>query len=246
MPNVWHREVDALRREITHLRAYSGSSRDQEPSNRQNSNGKRPMAEARGPSGSVKTNSSPRSVTTPVPPLRLTLQTSGPPSFSHQDHGPPTQQESCPMTERPGSSRFAEQYAYQGVDSRTRARPTTYDQSAPPRQVRVPAGPHNSMPPPPAPQTSRFKPAIDRGQAPLATSQGRVSGIADTMRPPPTPQRPFSRIPQVPTHRTAEHAGSNRFLLGSAHQTTSTDAKGSTSSGRQRMAFVPGNGNGLR
>lgn len=150
------------------------------------------------------------------------------------------------LTTGPHSACPLRQYAYQGVDSKTHARPMTYDQSAPPRQVCAPAGLHNSMPPPPMPQTSRFKPAIDRGQAALATSQGRVSGISDTMRPPPTPQRPFSRIPQVPTHRTAEHAGSNRFLLGSAHQTTSTDAKGSTPSGRQRMAFVPGSGNGLR
>lgn len=144
------------------------------------------------------------------------------------------------------------QYAYQGEpDSQMHTRPTTYDQSAPPRQVRASAaGLHNPMPPPPTPQTSRFKPAIDHGQVAQVTSQGRSEAM---MRPPPTPQRPFSRNPQTSTHRTAEHTGSNRFLLGSVDSAnsgpvfrqTTENVKGA-SLGRQRMAFVPGNTNGMK
>ncbi|KAL4067882.1 hypothetical protein J3A83DRAFT_3766179 [Scleroderma citrinum] len=103
------KEVDALQREIAQLQHYSGP---REPSHHQNANGKRPMTEVKGfsSSGSVKTNSSPRSITTPVPPLRLTLLPGNPTSFSRQDLGPPTQQKSRPVAERPGSNRFA-QYA---------------------------------------------------------------------------------------------------------------------------------------
>ncbi|KAI6132111.1 hypothetical protein EDD16DRAFT_1534629 [Pisolithus croceorrhizus] len=96
------KRVETLRREITQLRQHPGSAlmHSQEPSTHQNVNGKRPLIKAGGQSGSVKTNSSPRSVPTPIAPLRLTLLPGDSLLF--------TQQRPRPIADRPGSSRFAD------------------------------------------------------------------------------------------------------------------------------------------
>ncbi|KAF8844493.1 hypothetical protein BDN67DRAFT_894559 [Paxillus ammoniavirescens] len=97
------KEVEALRREVHQLRQYRGFGIEegQEPSAHLNPNGKRPMADVRG--GSIKTNSSPRSIITPVGPLRLTRPQGEHPSFIRQEAP-----ERANATDRPGSSRFAE------------------------------------------------------------------------------------------------------------------------------------------
>ncbi|GBE82250.1 hypothetical protein SCP_0406340 [Sparassis crispa] len=124
---VFKKTVQDLHAEIAQLRQYLGYA--QEAPHEINMNGKRPRVENhRVPSGS-RTNSSPRSIITPVGPNRLTL---GPdrqqPSFSQQSHPsheddefarPRAFQSSSrnanaysQETDRPGSSRFIRQYAY--------------------------------------------------------------------------------------------------------------------------------------
>ncbi|KAI6118813.1 hypothetical protein EV401DRAFT_1540397 [Pisolithus croceorrhizus] len=264
-------EVDTLRHEITQLRQHPGSAlmRSQEPSTHQNANGKRPLIEGGGQSGSVKTNSSPRSVPTPIAPLRLTLLPgdSLSPSYHRHDDRLFTQQRPRPIADRPGSSRFAEQYAYQET-LKSHGLQGTYDQSNP-QAVRMAAtGPHNSMPPPPTPQGSRFKPGSEHARPPKTTTQElnglklAKQGIPSAMQPPSTPRRPFSRIPRTPVTLAEQNATlqSNRFLPGASQgvtargpvsQTTSTqdprnDTNTNSSSGRQRMAFLPGSANGPR
>lgn len=262
------REVEALRHEITQLRHLEPRSvliHNQEPSAHQNANGKRPLVEAGGQSGSVKANSSPRSVPTPVAPLRLTLLPGDTlsPSYHRRDDRLFTQQRPRTIADRPGSSRFAEQYAYQET-SKSHTLQGAYDQSNP-QTVRTAAiGPHNSMPPPPTPQGSRFKPGSEHARQSETTAQElngmrlakqRIPGPSGTMQPPSTPRRPFSRVPQTPV--TLE---SNRFLPGTSQGTTrpgpvlhptsaqiprsGTNTNGS--SGHQRMAFLPGSVSGSR
>lgn len=265
------REVETLRHEITQLRQHPGSAlmHSQEPSTRQNANGKRPLVEGGGQSGSVKTNSSPRSVPTPVAPLRLTLLPGDTlsPSYHRHDDRLFTQQRPRPIVDRPGSSRFAEQYAYQET-SKSHTLQGAYDQSNS-QAIRMAAkGPHSSMPPPPTPQGSRFKPGSEHARPPKTTTQelNRLNlanqGIPSTMQPPSTPRRPFSRIPRTPVTLAEQNVTlqSNRFLPGASQgvtapgpvlQTTSTkvprnDTNTNSSSGRQRMAFLPGSVNGPR
>lgn len=133
------------------------------------------------------------------------------------------------------------------------------------------SGPHNPMPPPPTPQGNRFKPGSEPPRPSASTTQElnglkpskqRISGPPVSMQPPTTPRRPFSRISQTPVTLT-ERTGalqSNRFLpdanqgaaaLGPALQTTSaqisrSDINTNSSSGHQRMAFLPGSVNGSR
>lgn len=238
----------------------------------QNANGKRPLVEAGRQTRSVRTNSSPRSVPTPVAPLRLTLLPGDTlsPSYHRHDDRLFSQQRPRPITDRPGSSRFAEQYAYQET-SKSHTLRGTYDQANPQTVRMAVSGPHNPMPPPPTPQGNRFKPGSEPPRPSASTTQElnglkpskqRISGPPVSMQPPTTPRRPFSRISQTPVTLT-ERTGalqSNRFLpdanqgvaaLGPALQTTSaqisrSDINTNSSSGHQRMAFLPGSVNGSR
>ncbi|KAG6335586.1 hypothetical protein ID866_3502 [Astraeus odoratus] len=231
------------------------------------------------PDKSFKTNSSPRSFTTPVGPLRLTLLPRGPQSLSRQDHGSSVQQTARPVAQRPGSTRFTEyapphlrdterltyvswrafrQYAYQHEEnSQTHIPQASYDLSAPRPDIRPSAvGPDNLMPPPPKPQGGRFKPATplvsdpnSQGTNALKRTRQHSPGLPDGMRPPPTPQRPFARVSQTPTHRGIDpFLSSNRFLSASTTDTVASQRSkdGSNLAGRQRMAFVPGNDTNLR
>lgn len=220
-------------------------------------------------SGSVKTNSSPRSVPTPVAPLRLTLLPGDTlsPSYHRHDDRLFTQQRPRTIVDRPGSSRFAEQYAYQNA-SKSHTLQGAYDQSNPQAVQMAAIGPHNSMPPPPTPHGSRFKPGSEHARPPKTTRQElnglnpAEQGIPSTTQPPSTPRRPFSRIPRTPVPLAEQNVTlqSNRFLPGTSQgvtapgpvlQTTSTkiprnDTNTNSSSGRQRMAFLPGGVNGPR
>lgn len=227
----------------------------QEPSTHQNANGKRPLVEAGRQTRSVRTNSSPRSVPTPVAPLRLTLLPGDTlsPSYHRHDHRLFSQQRPRPIADRPGSSRFAEQYAYQET-SKSHTLRGTYDQANPQTVRMAVSGPHNPMPPPPTPQGNRFKPGSEPPRPSASTTQElnglkpskqRISGPPVSMQPPTTPRRPFSRISQTPVTLT------ERTALGPALQTTSaqisrSDISTNSSSGHQRMAFLPGSVNGSR
>ncbi|KAF9246294.1 hypothetical protein BU15DRAFT_58379 [Melanogaster broomeanus] len=155
-------EVEALRVEVHQLRQYRGFSVEEgpEPSAHVNHNGKRPMTEVRGKSASIKTNSSPRSIATPVGPLRLTRPPGEHPTFSRQEI---LGKERVNMADKPGSNRFAEQFAYHREDNSRMGPPQlTHEQSAPLRQARVvDAGSHGTMAPPPN-QGASFKPGIGR------------------------------------------------------------------------------------
>ncbi|KAI9571319.1 hypothetical protein HD554DRAFT_168755 [Boletus coccyginus] len=259
---------ETLRREL-YLSRSRGLVTNQtlEPSAHLNHNGKRPMAEMR---GSAKTNSSPRSVPTPVGPLRLTLPPGEYLSFSRQE---PSEPEFANTVDRPGSSRFAEQYAYHGEDNpRVRPpQPTDEQQAASVRQPRLLNTNHGMMAPPPVPsQGKRFKLAI--GQVPPQADQGigistsqdhapqQITSIFERMAP--TPQRPFSAALQMPPRVPAQSASStlqtNRFIPSSSHgrtfsglrpavTSTGMTAAGSAgvASGGNRMPFMPQGSNGF-
>ncbi|KAN0077069.1 hypothetical protein V8E55_010924 [Tylopilus felleus] len=264
------KDVEALRRELD-LCCSRGFAMDQtrEPSVHLNHNGKRPMVGIPSQSSSVKTNSSPRSVPTPLGPLRLTLPPGEHPTFSRQEPSGHAY-----TAEKPGSSRFAEQYAYheEGNPRARQTQPTDEQQSASLRQPRFIN--HGTMGPPPTPnQGKRFKPATGQvhsqaNQTMEIPSQNlalqRVTKNSDTnMGPPPTPQRPFSaalRTPSRALNQTATLEPSStlqtsRFIPSSSHSRVFsglTPATASTAlipaskaSGGNRMPFVPQKSSGF-
>ncbi|KAH0827155.1 hypothetical protein J3R83DRAFT_4846 [Lanmaoa asiatica] len=265
------KDVEALRKEL-HLCRSRGFVTDQsrEPSAHLNHNGKRPMAEIRG----IKTNSSPRSIPTPVGPLRLTLPRGEHPTFSRQE---PSGQEFANTVDIPGSSRFAEQYAYHGEDN-SRVRPpqhTDEQQSASLRQPRLLDMDHGMMAPPPPPnQGKRFKPATGQvyshtdQRMEVSTSQNlgtqRITKISESMGPLPTPQRPFSAVLRTPSRVPTQNATlqsslqTNRFIPSSSHgrafsgptlavTSTTVTPVGNVgkASGGNRMPFMPQGSNGF-
>lgn len=169
----------------------------------------------------------------------------------------------------------------------------SHEQLAPIQQARAAAAENEgSMPPPPPPTTQggRFKPAnrqvhaqadqrmqATRSHVPEAqnpTQQPRMQRTSVNKGPPPTPQRPFSRVLQTPSRLSAQNMSfdadstlaqtstalqSNRFIPTSSHgrptgptmaSTSSTKLPASNfstskSSGGQRMPFMPGNSSGF-
>ncbi|KDQ61024.1 hypothetical protein JAAARDRAFT_204795 [Jaapia argillacea MUCL 33604] len=209
--------VEDLRRENQRLQKYADYHGQNEESSRSaNGNGKRPMIEIQRQPNGTKTNSSPRSIVTPVGPSRLTLapdhhpsnfgsSRSGGPFSDNTPQNPFNTQHFRPQqpTERPGSSRFAEQYAYVPSSEPQLHAPTlSHAQGAPIRQSQArqaqPFGqmhPQNRkqqvpMPPPPniPGQSSKFKPSL------AGPSQDRLQ-----MPPPPTPQNTGHRRPSHST-----------------------------------------------
>ncbi|KAF9227651.1 hypothetical protein BS17DRAFT_774095 [Gyrodon lividus] len=116
----------------------------------------------------------------------------------------------------------------------------THEQSAPWRQARaVDAETQRTMAPPPAPthQGGGFKPATGQthshpdeetqgstSQVPRAHNFGqqRIPKISDSMGPPPTPQRPFSRALQTPSRTSAQNALFDASGHNAALQSSST------------------------
>ncbi|KAF8447713.1 hypothetical protein L210DRAFT_3527018 [Boletus edulis BED1] len=268
------KDTETLRRELHLCRSRgSGTDQAQEPSGYMNHNGKRPLADVQGQNSSVKTNSSPRSIPTPVGPLRLTLPPGEHPTFSRQE---PSGQGYT--IDRPGSSRFAQQYAYHGEDNSRvgPSHPTNGQQSASVRQPQLLHINHGMMAPPPPPsQGKRSRAATTRLQTEqsmeTAMSQDlgpqRTTEISNSMGPPPTPQRPFSaalrtssRVPtHNATHQTSSALQTNRFIPNSSHNRTfsgftpAVTSTGTTpagnvgkASGGNRMPFMPQSSSGLR
>ncbi|KAF8559798.1 hypothetical protein OG21DRAFT_1493077 [Imleria badia] len=268
---IHSRDAEALRREL-HLCRTRVTDQSREPSAHLNHNGKRFMAELRGQNSSVKSNSSPRSIPTPLGPFRLTLPPGEHPTFSRQDS---SAQEYT--ADRPGSSRFAEQYAYHGEDNpRVRpSQPTDKKQSPSLRQPRLLDTNHGMMAPPPPPSRGkRSKPATgqvhsqadQRMEVSTAQNLGpqRIPNVSDSMGPPPTPQRPFSaalRMPsRVPTQNATPQTPStmqtNRFIPSHGRTfsglTPTVTSAGMTpagnvakASGGNRMPFMPQSSNGF-
>ncbi|KAK7693532.1 hypothetical protein QCA50_003101 [Cerrena zonata] len=116
------RRVEGLQIEIQQSR--ESQHHQYEPSEARNANGKRRMTDAHHPNNGIRSFSSPRSVTTPLGPDRLTLppKHSRPPSYAQQHvnsddslyhHSQSRQVDMQNMSnERPGSSRFAKQFSY--------------------------------------------------------------------------------------------------------------------------------------
>ncbi|KAG1782661.1 hypothetical protein EV702DRAFT_1020592 [Suillus placidus] len=253
------KEVDSLRREVEHLRQCASGfdpAHTQEPSSFSNANGKRPMTDVH----DFKTSSSPRS----IGPNRITLPLGEQPNFTRQDHGRIPSQSRQP--ERPGTSRFVEQYAYNGEQgSRMQAPQLSHEQLAPTRHLRLASGEqgHHSMPPPPPPvpgPRGRFRPAMGSTDTRTTmTTNPQTAGPQMTQHRPP--QRSLA-IPQTPhrasgtyfTGQTSEMRSlqSNRFIPPSSHghsnsgtgAVTSSNVPG-TSSGRHRMPFVSGSTSGF-
>ncbi|KAG2111708.1 uncharacterized protein F5147DRAFT_573086 [Suillus discolor] len=256
------KEVDSLQREVEHLRQRTSGldpAHAQEPSSFSNANGKRPMADVH--------DSSPRSIVTPIGPNRMTLPPGEQPHFTRQDQGRIPSQSRQP--ERPGTSRFVEQYAYNGEQGpRMQAPQLSHEQSAPTRHLRLASGDqgHHSMPPPPPPvpgPRGRFRPAMSQ-----TDTRTTMASNPQTAGPQTTQHRPQQRsfaVPQTPhrasgTHFTGQTSDqmrslqSNRFIQPSSHghsnsgagavAVTSSNVPG-TSSGRHRMPFVSGSTSGF-
>ncbi|KAI0727230.1 hypothetical protein C8Q72DRAFT_841583 [Fomitopsis betulina] len=106
------------------------------PSDIPNTNGKRRMIQSHQHTSGAHTNSSPRSVMTPMGPDRLTL----PPDHQQPNFAPHTQiadHRATPNRDRPGSSRFVQQYAYNPPEGPqpSAARGSLSHQQAAPRQA---------------------------------------------------------------------------------------------------------------
>ncbi|KAF9818931.1 hypothetical protein IEO21_02469 [Rhodonia placenta] len=212
--------VNELRLENQQLRQYADYDPGV-PSEVPNMNRKRQMVARHQHLSGARTNSSPRTVMTPVGPSRLTLppdhQQPAFPSHGGSHSDDILQEQSFrshaqdalpPDTNRPGSRRFAQQYAYMPPPTpqahATQARTLTYAQAAPTRQaaarqvpnqapvamLRPPAKPGASnaqrdqvqMPPPPAPQL-RSDTLQQRGSfRPPMTPQQQVGASSNSCR----------------------------------------------------------------
>ncbi|OCH95560.1 hypothetical protein OBBRIDRAFT_745276, partial [Obba rivulosa] len=180
----------------------------------------------------ARSHSSPRSIATPIGPNRLTLPPEHQrPTFPNQSplHAEETSRDTYRNVgddrapDRPGSSRFAEQFAYNPPQAQhgqaMRAPVLSHAQAAPMRQAeaRQAAGgqtrAHTStVPPPPAQPTFRNGQAVARQQ-----DTGRSSSRMQ-MRPPPTPQRKpdqqraVFRPPVTPQVFASSSASSQRIV----------------------------------
>ncbi|KAG2158297.1 uncharacterized protein EDB93DRAFT_1120735 [Suillus bovinus] len=260
------KEVDSLRREVEHLRQCASGldpAHSREPSSFSNANGKRPMTDVH----DFKASSSPRSIVTPIGPNRITLPLGEQPNFTRQDHGRNPSQSH--QLERPGTSRFVEQYAYNGEQgSRMQAPHLSHEQSAPTRHLRLASGEQgqHSMPPPPPPvpgSRGRFRPAM--GSTDTRTTTTLNPQTAGPQVAQHRPQQRLFAVPQTPNRASGIHftgqttdqmrsVQSNRFLQSSSHghpnsgtgaaTVTSSNVPG-TSSGRHRMPFVSGSASGF-
>ncbi|KIM87238.1 hypothetical protein PILCRDRAFT_305306 [Piloderma croceum F 1598] len=215
-------EKKALKKENEDLRHQNRQLQQhidpREPSDAMNANGKRPMAA----SYRAGTNSSPRSIVTPLGPNRLTIPPGqDAPNFSQQQgpddsHNAANTNNFQAQMQRPGSSRFVEQYAYNPPQtSQFQAPQLSHTQAAPVRQYQArQAQQRTMMPPPPPPESSRtvrvqgggsgFKPsasgrslhppnlqsnALSSRASPERSDQNQpVARERRQMGPPPTPQ----------------------------------------------------------
>ncbi|KAJ7774972.1 hypothetical protein B0H16DRAFT_1880146 [Mycena metata] len=218
-----------------HFGYQDGGEGELEPSEAPNHNGKRPMEE---PDQYGPRTSSSRSTVTPLGPNRLTLPPGQhPPSLTstRPENVAPRHLRSAPKTglnpQRPGSSRFVEQYSYIPPSTQFHPQQLTHSQTAPRRmkqsqnQNEQPQGqPQPRISAPPAP---RFKPAqgppvasnkANANDPPRPSQQQHHEPRPRNMGPPPTPQQ--GRHPQQaeapPSARRSNNGpslpSSNRFL----------------------------------
>ncbi|KAI0798027.1 hypothetical protein C8Q75DRAFT_740350 [Abortiporus biennis] len=191
------KQVEQLQLELTQLRTYVG----QEPSESSNHNGKRRMLDAHRHMNGTKSNSSPRSISTPIGPDRLTL----PPSHqqpayysSRSDHSDDGSRQPYRTSQqnRPGSSRFAEQYAFdpaQSQPSSNRFEPQRPESRQDPRHARIqlPTGIARTVPVPPILDQREDSAETSNSRIPFPADYQRVSGPGSTskshMPPPPVP-----------------------------------------------------------
>ncbi|KAI0044835.1 hypothetical protein FA95DRAFT_1522378 [Auriscalpium vulgare] len=231
--------VEQQREEIEQLRRYAPSD-SQEPSNIPNNHGKRRMVDAY-MSGDPQSYSSPRSAMTPLGPTRLTLPASHQqPVFGAQGGGSDGLDGFPTQSERPGSSRFMQQYTY--APPRTPRQqgdvPQLQAQNATPRRQ------FQAMPPPPTPTARQnpkgFRPAIQQ-QAQASSSHTRLPRISNHPQAPAQPPRFFATtsgaqsLPQTADNRRVSTATASNRPLAQARTSTSQSRTQATSGAR----FVP-------
>ncbi|KAF5389892.1 hypothetical protein D9757_003716 [Collybiopsis confluens] len=193
--------IDKLKRENAQLKQtnemlniqlsgiHGPNSLEHEPANYNNSNGKRQMTDL---SRASSMSSSPHGAIMPVGPPRITLPPGQHPPQLASNEGtfadenvPPRSQ----YSERPGSSRFVERFAYSPVKETQMRAPQLSHAQAAPKQFRRPllnAPSQSRMPPPPVP--SKFGSSSDSntffsvGEAP-ASSRNSAGNQTPSLRP---------------------------------------------------------------
>ncbi|KZV72876.1 hypothetical protein PENSPDRAFT_733210, partial [Peniophora sp. CONT] len=194
-------ENEQLRRSVDYHTANSAVSI--------NSNGKRRMTDAYRAAGLSEMGgySSPRSAATPVGPNRLTLPPGQPqPVFSTRASH---QGAHAQAHDRPGSSLFRQQYAYNSdPHARSPAHGNTYAQ----QQQKKPSMP----PPPPPPQRTNAQRAMLPPPDPRAPRTHSLMHRSTNAMPPPqvpaTPSRSFRFQPAAtPAMPSAQSASSSRY-----------------------------------
>ncbi|KZP12592.1 hypothetical protein FIBSPDRAFT_936841 [Athelia psychrophila] len=183
-------EIDDLRSQIHEMQQFVDM---RQPSDAINANGKRSLVEFHRSSGN---SSSPRSIVTPLGPSRLTLPPNQDnPLFARSSTSQKVEAQ-LQQQQRPGSSRFVQQYAYNAPQSsHFQTQQLSHAQAAPARQLQD----RNSMamPPPPPPQnqtraargSANFKPStVQRGQPQRAEQTQPTTSSRRQMGPPATPQ----------------------------------------------------------
>ncbi|KAJ7940508.1 hypothetical protein B0H13DRAFT_1938464 [Mycena leptocephala] len=221
-----------------HLGYQDGGEGGLEPSNALNHNGKRPMND---PDEYRPRTSSSRSTVTPLGPNRLTLPPGQhPPSLSsnraqdpaersYSHSRPPPKASSNPQ--RPGSSRFLEQYSYIPPSTQQfHPQQLSHSQAAPRRAKQNQNEQPSQGPPRVAAPPARFKPAQG---APASSNKANGAGRPSqppmqnpnqvmhhdsrqrTMGPPPTPQQarqPTDAPPPSTRRNNASVPSNNRSL----------------------------------
>ncbi|THH13930.1 hypothetical protein EW146_g6332 [Bondarzewia mesenterica] len=218
--------IEELRSENEQLRQYAGlavTGPASESSKRRRTDAYRSSADARD-------FSSPRSVPTPLGPNRLTLPPNHQqPIFSQQRLNP---EENSGMghgvaqqRDRPGSSRFVQQYAYVPPQTpQNQGLSTMQPEAGPSHELQVRN--NSSMPPPPTPVNRGSNGGPSRMQVPLIANQPSSASRNRAQMLPPTnnfisAQPPSSRFGLPPGSKSsAAHsipsANSNRFILPSS------------------------------
>ncbi|KZT68125.1 hypothetical protein DAEQUDRAFT_340492 [Daedalea quercina L-15889] len=219
--------LEDMKSENAQLRKHAGYQ--SMPSDIPNANGKRRMVYSHQHPSGVRTNSSPRSVFTPLGPDRLTL----PPDRQQPNFAPLEQAHNQPVIlrrERPGSSRFAQQYAYSASPPGVMHASMSHQQTAPRQamarqtQVHLTSGhAHTSTQGPPFSHSSAeryHQSGPSSGDTRLfQRNDPRGAGTDRTqMPPPPTPQIPRTSLQQHASFRPPATpqlqppGGSHRFV----------------------------------
>ncbi|KAH8116846.1 hypothetical protein DFH11DRAFT_1687692 [Phellopilus nigrolimitatus] len=245
---AFKQDYEALKRENEQL--CSGRAVPQEPGQAVNANGKRRMVDPR-----VAT-SSPRSIRTPLGPPRITLPPDHdpPPSFVKPGGTDGARSGQQVRTDRPGSSTFSKQYAYDPPQAAHMQMPQvlSHAQQAPTRQMQT-QNDRRLMPPPPTPAYARQQQGLVQGRQMQRAATPRISVEAN--QGPSNPLAFGQQQQRAPPHRfvpslapasagPGTNGSTGRYFVASTPTTASrrfvpsTPSMNATSSGHPNR-FVP-------